>query len=167
MSSMPDPSADFPVRKSITVKTNVNRAFTVFTAGFHTWWPKSHHIGNAPMKKGIIQGFKGGRCYSEQIDGTECDWGTVLAWEPPYRLVFSWQITVNWTYEPDLAKASEVEVTFTPQDDGSTLVELEHRYFDRHGEGFEKMREGVGSPNGWGAMMQLYLVSAESDQPID
>jgi len=162
MSGTTDPSADFPVRKSITVKTNVTRAFRVFTEGFDSWWPKSHHIGSAPMKKGIIERFTGGRCYSEQIDGTACDWGTVLAWEPPYRLVFAWQITPTWQYEPDLAKASEVEITFTPQDDGSTRVELEHRYFHRHGEGFEKMRDGVGSPGGWGGLLQLYLVSAES-----
>ncbi len=159
-----DPAADIPVRKTITVKTSVTRAFKVFTEGFDTWWPRSHHIGSAPMKKAIIERSKGGRCYSEQIDGTECDWGTVLAWEPPYRLVFAWQITPNWQYEPDLAKASEVEVTFTPQDNGSTLVELEHRYFHRHGEGFEKMRDGVGAPGGWGSMLELYSGAAENDE---
>jgi uncharacterized protein YndB with AHSA1/START domain len=160
-----DPAADIPVRKSISVKCSVARAFNVFTEGFDSWWPKTHHIGNSPMTKGIIEGFVGGRCYSEQVDGTECDWGTVLAWEPPYRLVFAWQIDPDWKYEPDIAKASEVEVTFTPQDDGSTRVELEHRYFHRHGPGFEKMRDGVGSPNGWGAMLGLYAASA--DKPAE
>jgi uncharacterized protein YndB with AHSA1/START domain len=159
-----DPAADVPVRKSIVVKTSVTRAFTVFTEGFDSWWPKSHHIGRSPMKKGIIEGFAGGRCYSQQIDGTDCDWGTVLVWEPPYRLVFAWQINPDWQYEPDLAKASEVEVTFTPRDDGSTQVDLEHRHFSRHGAGFEKMRDGVGSPNGWGAILQLYLAGAEADE---
>ena len=159
-----DPSADIPVRKSIVVKTSVTRAFKIFTEGFDTWWPRSHHIGNAPMKKGIIESRKGGRCYSEQIDGSECDWGTVLAWEPPYRLVFAWQITPTWQYEPDLAKASEVEITFTPQDDGATRVELEHRYFERHGAGFEKMREGVGAPGGWGSMLDLYSAAAQNDE---
>jgi uncharacterized protein YndB with AHSA1/START domain len=159
-----DPSADVPVRKSITVKTSVTRAFKVFTEGMETWWPKSHHIGNSPMKRPVIESFRGGRCYSEQIDGTECDWGTVLAWEPPYRFVFAWQVSPTWQYEPDLSKASEVEVTFTPRDDGSTQVDLEHRHFSRHGEGFEKMRESIGSPGGWGGMLQLYLASAESDE---
>jgi uncharacterized protein YndB with AHSA1/START domain len=159
-----DPSADAPVRKSIVVKTSVTRAFEVFTEGFDSWWPRSHHIGNAPMTKGIIEGRTGGRCYNEQVDGTECDWGTVQAWEPPYRLVLAWQISPQWTYEPDLEKASEVEVTFTPQDDGSTLVELEHRHFERHGEGFEKMREGVGAPGGWGSMLQLYGTATENPE---
>jgi uncharacterized protein YndB with AHSA1/START domain len=159
-----DSSADTPVRKRIVVKTSVTRAFKVFTEGFDTWWPRSHHIGNAPMKKGIIENRKGGRCYSEQIDGTECDWGRVLAWEPPYRLVFAWQITPRWQYEPDLSRASEVEITFTPQDDGSTLVELEHRHFERHGGGWEKMREGVGAPGGWGSMLELYSVAVQNDE---
>jgi uncharacterized protein YndB with AHSA1/START domain len=163
MSTAPDPSADFPVRKSIVVKTSVNRAFKVFTEGFESWWPKTHHIGSSPMKKPIIEGFAGGRCYSEQMDGTDCDWGKVLAWEPPYRLVFAWQVSPDWTYEPDLSKASEVEVLFTPQDDGSTRVELEHRYFYRHGPGFERMREGVASPSGWGGMLQLYILAVESE----
>jgi uncharacterized protein YndB with AHSA1/START domain len=161
MTTTADPAADIPVRKSIVIKTSVARAFNVFTAGMDSWWPKSHHIGNSPMTRAVIEGFKGGRCYSEQLDGTECDWGTVLAWEPPYRFVFSWQINLDWKYEPDPAKASEVEVTFTPQDDGSTRVELEHRYFYRHGPGFERMRHGVASPNGWGAMLELYAASAE------
>jgi uncharacterized protein YndB with AHSA1/START domain len=165
MTTIADPAADIPVRKTINVKTSVARAFNVFTAGMDTWWPRSHHIGNSPMTRAVIEGFAGGRCYSEQLDGTECDWGKVLVWEPPYRFVFSWQITLEWKYEPDINKASEVEVTFTPQDDGSTRVELEHRYFHRHGPGFERMRDGVASPNGWGAMLQLYAASAE--RPAD
>ncbi len=167
MTLVADPSADIPVRKSITVKTSVTRAFRVFTEGFDTWWPRSHHIGNSPMKRAIIEGFAGGRCYSEQMDGTECDWGKVLAWEPPYRLVFAWQVNPNWKYEPDLSKASEVEITFTPRDDGATSVELEHRYFYRHGEGFEKMREGIASPSGWGGMIQLYVARLEQVEAED
>jgi uncharacterized protein YndB with AHSA1/START domain len=164
MSTTMDPAVDFPVRKSIVVKTSVTRAFKVFTEGIDSWWPKSHHIGASPMKKSIIESFAGGRCYAEQMDGTDCPWGTVLAWEPPYRFVFAWQVSPDWKYEPDLSKASEVEVLFTPQDDGSTRVELEHRYFYRHGTGYEKMRDGVGSPDGWGAMLQLYTAATESDE---
>jgi hypothetical protein len=164
MTMTADPSTDFPVRKSVTVKTSVAHAFKVFTDGFDTWWPRGHHIGNSPMKKAVIEGFAGGRCYSEQIDGTDCPWGTVLVWEPPLRLVLAWQITPTWKFEPDIARSSEVEVTFTPQDDGSTYVELEHRYFHRHGEGFEAMRAGVGSPDGWGALMQIYATRVEQEQ---
>src|SRR5215475_7691028 len=131
-----------PVRKSVTVKASVQHAFDIFTAGYDTWWPRTHHIGKSPMKKAIIEGRVGGRCYSEQADGTKCPWGSVLVWEPPKRFVMAWQITHQWGFEPDLEKSSEVEVRFTPLDDGSTRVDLEHRNFERH-EGGEGMRNQV------------------------
>jgi hypothetical protein len=102
-----------PVVKVISVKASVVRAFDVFTRGFDTWWPREHHIGKSPMKRAIIEGRVGGRCYDEQVDGTDCPWGRVLVWEPPTRLVIAFQITPQWQYEPDLAKSSEVEITFT------------------------------------------------------
>ena len=102
-----------PVRKSITVNASVEHAFHVYTAGFDSWWPREHHIGKSPMKRAIIEGAAGGRCYSEQVDGTECDWGRILVWDPPHRFVMAWQISPSWQYEPDLAKASEVDVRFT------------------------------------------------------
>ncbi|MGA2420731.1 MAG: hypothetical protein ABSG69_11650, partial [Candidatus Acidiferrum sp.] len=101
---------DSPVRKTITVQASVERAFEVFTAGFDSWWPRSHHIGSVPMKRSVIEGHVAGRCYSEQADGTECDWGEITAWEPPRRFVMAWKITSQWHYEPDLAKSSVVEV---------------------------------------------------------
>ena len=79
------PALTTPVRKTITVKATAERAFEVFTADFDSWWPRSHHIGKSPMKRSIIEEKLGGRCYTEQEDGTECDWGQVLAWEPPRR----------------------------------------------------------------------------------
>ena len=94
--------------------------------------------------------------YSRQIDGSECDWGRVLVWEPPRRLVMAWQITHEWGYEPDLAKASEVEIVFTPLGPNSTRVDLEHRHFERHGAGAMSMRTAVDSPNGWGGLLQLF-----------
>jgi uncharacterized protein YndB with AHSA1/START domain len=156
MTTMVNEMTDVPVRKRVTVKASVARAFEVYTAEFDSWWPRSHHIGNAPMKKAIIEGKAGGRCYSEQTDGTECDWGTVLAWEPPRRFVLAWQIDAAWHYEPDLAKSSEVEVRFTPEADGSTRVDLEHRHFDRHGPGGKVIRTAVDSPNGWGHLLALF-----------
>ena len=144
------------VLKTITVKTSVEHAFRVFTEGVDTWWPRSHHIGKAPMKKCIIEGRPGGRCYSEQTDGTECDWGRVLIWEPPLRLVMAWQITHEWGYEPDLAKASEVEIRFTPESGGRTRVDLEHRHFERHGAGGAPMRTAVDSEGGWSTLLQMY-----------
>jgi uncharacterized protein YndB with AHSA1/START domain len=161
VTTMAEQTIDAPVRKSITVKTSAERAFQLFTDGFDSWWPRSHHIGKSPMKKAIIEGRKGGRCYSEQIDGTECDWGTVLLWEPPRRFVMAWKIGEGWQYEPDLAKSSEVEVSFTPEADGSTRVDLEHRHFNRHGAGGDAMRVAVDSPSGWGDLLQLFAAQVE------
>lgn len=161
MSSIPTPAADVPVRKSVTVRTDAARAFRVFTEDLDSWWPRTHHIGKAPMKKAILEGKAGGRCYSEQSDGTECDWGRVLVWEPPRRLVIAWQVTPAWVYEPDLAKSSEVEVRFSSEPDGSTRVDLEHRYINRHGAGAEAMRTAVDSPNGWMGLLRLYTARAE------
>ena len=150
-----------PVRKSITVKATVEHAFNVYTEGYDTWWPRSHHIGKSPMKKAIMEGKAGGRCYSEQVDGTECDWGRVLVWEPPNRIVLAWQITHEWGYEPDLAKSSEVEIRFSPEPGGGTRVDLEHRHFERHGAGGAVMKTAVDSPNGWGGLLKLFADKAE------
>lgn len=150
-----------PVRAGVTVKASLERAFAVFTAEFDSWWPRSHHIGSSPMTRAVIEGRAGGRCYSEQEDGGTCDWGTVLTWNPPHGLSFAWQITPQWQFQPDLAQASEVEVTFTPLADGSTHVELEHRHFERHGAGAAAMRAGVGAPNGWTSLMVLYRAQVD------
>jgi uncharacterized protein YndB with AHSA1/START domain len=156
MTTMTDQTAEIPVRKSITVKASTERAFHVFTAEYDTWWPRSHHIGKAPMKKAIIEGRTGGRCYTEQTDGTECDWGTVVVWDPPHRVVLAWQIDGQWQYEPDVAKSSEVDVRFTPEPDGSTRIDLEHRHLSRHGADAGAIRAAVDSPNGWLGLLRLF-----------
>src|SRR5271154_4357597 len=97
--------SELSVRKNVRVRASATRAFKVFTEGFDSWWPRTHHIGKSPMTRGVIEGFAGGRCYSEQADGTDCDWGKILVWEPPSRFVMAWQVTHAWGYEPDLAKA--------------------------------------------------------------
>lgn len=164
MTTMADQTIDVPVRKTITVKATADRAFHVFTEEFYTWWPRSHHIGKAPSKKAIIQGRVGGRCYTEQTDGTDCDWGTVVVWDPPRRLVLAWQIDGQWQYQADLAKSSEVEVCFTPEADGCTRVDLEHRYLDRHGADAGAIRTTIDSPNGWGGLLQLFAVQLEQSK---
>jgi uncharacterized protein YndB with AHSA1/START domain len=131
----------------------------MFTAGVDTWWPRTHHIGKSPMKENIIEGRTGGRCYSSQEDGSECDWGQILVWEPPHRFVMAWQITPEWGYEPDLAKSSEVEVRFTAVGGGATRVDLEHRHFERMGLGGAAMRTGVESAGGWGSLLELFAAS--------
>ncbi len=153
--------ADASVKKSIPVKATVEHAFAVFTDGYDTWWPRTHHIGKSPMTRAIIEGRAGGRCCSEKADGSECDWGRVLVWEPPHRLVLAWQITHEWGYEPDLARSSEVDVWFTAQPDGLTRVDLEHRHFERHGAGGAAIRTAVDSPNGWGGILQLFAARVE------
>jgi uncharacterized protein YndB with AHSA1/START domain len=151
-----------PVRKSILVKASAQHAFEVFTDGFDSWWPREHHIGKVPMRKAVLEGRTGGRCYSEQIDGTDCDWGQVLVWEPPHRFVIAWQINGEWGYEPDLAKSSEVEVRFVAEGAQSTRVELEHRHFERLGEGGTSMRTGVDAEGGWKDLLQLFAAKAEA-----
>jgi len=157
---------DVPVRKSITVRASVDRAFEVFTDRIDSWWPRSHHIGRSPMKRAIIESRVGGRCYTEQVDGTDCDWGSVLAWEPPRRFVIAWQITPTWQFQPDLAQSSEVEVQFTPVGNGSTRVDLEHRFFSRHGAGAAAMRAAIDDPNGWTGMLPLFAAKAEASQTV-
>jgi len=150
-----------PVRKSVSVHASAAHAFKVYTEGFDTWWPRTHHIGKAPLEKAVIELRAGGRCYGLSIDGTECDWGTVLVWDPPHRLVLAWQITHEWGYEPDLAKASEVDIRFIPEGPDMTRVELEHRHFERHGAGGESIREAVNKPDGWSGLLALFAAAAE------
>lgn len=151
-----------PVRRSIRVRTTAERAFRLFAEEMGAWWPKTHHIGSSPMKDIVVEGRVGGAIYTEQEDGTACPWGSVLAWEPPHRFLFAWQITPQWQFEPDPEKCSEVQVLFTPADDGTTLVELEHRNFHRHGGDFARMRGEVGNEaGGWGALLRLFAQKAE------
>lgn len=161
MARTTDTAVTTPVRKSVTVNASVERAFRVFTADFDSWWPRTHHIGKSPATRTIIEGKAGGRCYTQQEDGTDADWGRVLVWEPPRRLVFAWQITPEWGYQPDLAQSSEVEVRFTPTPDGSTRVDLEHRHLERHGAGAASMRAAVDSEGGWNGLVQLYAARVE------
>lgn len=147
---------ELPVRKTIVVNASAHDAFEVFTDDIDSWWPRTHHIGKSPMRRVIVEGRAGGRCYTQHEDGSEADWGRVLEWSPPHRLLLAWQITHEWGYEPDLARASEVEVRFIAERPNTTRVELEHRHFERHGAGGESMRASVDAPNGWTAITTLY-----------
>jgi uncharacterized protein YndB with AHSA1/START domain len=158
-------AADASVRKSITVNTSLEHAFDVFTAGFDSWWPRSHHIGSSPMAEAVIEQRVGGRCYAKQVDGTECDWGQILAWDPPHSFVIAWQITPEWGYQPELARSSEVEIRFTPVPGGGTRVDLEHRHFERMGPGGDGMRAGVAAPGGWGTLLEDFKARVERPVP--
>jgi hypothetical protein len=113
------------------------------------------------MTKAVLEGKMGGRCYSEQEDGTECDWGSILVWDPPRQFVMAWQINTSWQFEPDLAKSSEVYVRFTPEADGFTRVDLEHRHLERIGENIGAFRSALDSPGGWSGLLALFGARAE------
>ncbi len=142
-------AADTSVRTSITVEAPIDRAFTMFTDGIGTWWPPENHILEAELAEMVFEPRVGGHIYDRGVDGSESRWARVLAYDPPGRVVFSWDINPRWQIEADPAKTSEVEVRFTAEGPERTRVELEHRHLDRHGEGWEQMRDAVGSPNGW------------------
>ena len=137
------------VRTEITVEAPVERAFSVFTDGMATWWPPEHHILEADLAEIVFEPRAGGHIYDRGTDGSECRWARVLAYEPPHRLVFSWDIALDWTIETDPARTSEVEIRFRAEGPNRTRVTLEHRHLDRHGPGWERMRDAVGSPEGW------------------
>lgn len=120
------------VRLSVTVPLSVERAFDLYARRIDHWWPRSAHVGEVPMREAVLEPRLGGRLYETREDGTEFDWGRILAWEPPTRLVFSWQISAEKRYIPDIAQASEVEVRFVSLADDTTTVELIHRNFHRH-----------------------------------
>lgn len=154
--------ANEPVRKSLRVKAPAALAFRVFTEEMDSWWPRTHHIGPSPMKRVVVEPRPGGAIYTEQEDGTVCPWASVKVWDPPFRFVMAWQVSPAWQFEPDLEKCSEVEVLFTPADDGTTLIELEHRGIERHGPGCARMREQVGADGGWGGLLRLFGEKVES-----
>lgn len=137
------------VRTSITVEAPIERAFEVFTTGMPTWWPPEHHLLEGELAEMVFEPYEGGQIIDRAVDGRECRWARVLVYDPPHEVVFSWDISTRWQIETDLAKTSEVAVRFTAQGPDRTYVELEHRHLDRHGEGWEQMRDAVGSPNGW------------------
>ena len=137
------------VRESIVVDAPIERAFKGFTEEIGYWWPADHHILEGELAEMVFEPRAGGHVYDRATDGSKCRWARVLAYEPPERLVFSWDITTSWQLETDPEKASEVEVRFIAETAERTRVELEHRHLDRHGQGWENMRDAVGSPGGW------------------
>jgi uncharacterized protein YndB with AHSA1/START domain len=150
-----------PVKKTLTVNVSQARAFDVFTNGMDRWWPKTHHTGAAPLKKTIIEPRVGGRWLTIHEDGSENVTGTIKVWDPPNRLVHSWDINAMW--KPDASVASEVEVRFIAEGPNKTRVELEHRNFERMGqEDGTKMREAVGSDGGWSGILDLFRKEAEA-----
>lgn len=148
-----------PVRKSVTVDVPIEKAFAVFTRDFGRWWPASHHIGKAEMTNAAIEPRVGGRWYETGEDGSQCDWGDVLVWEPPSRIALAWRIGADWRYDPALL--TEVEVRFVALGENATRVDLEHRLLENLGAAAEAVRQTFESDRGWGAILAGYAAAAE------
>jgi uncharacterized protein YndB with AHSA1/START domain len=146
-------AADTSVRHSIVVEAPIATAFSVFTGRFGDFKPREHNLLGVDIAETVFEPRVGGHIYDRGVDGSECRWARVLAYEPPNRVVFSWDISPQWGIEADPAKTSEVEVRFIAEAAGRTRVELEHRNLERHGDGWQGVREGVRGDQGW----PLYL----------
>jgi uncharacterized protein YndB with AHSA1/START domain len=146
-------ATDTSVRASIVVEAPIERAFTVFTKDFDKIKPREHNMLGVDIAETVFEGREGGSIFDRGVDGSQCRWARVLAYEPPHRVLFSWDISPQWQIETDHAKSSEVEVRFIAETAERTRVELEHRNLERHGAGWEGARAGVESPDGW----PLYL----------
>jgi uncharacterized protein YndB with AHSA1/START domain len=151
------------IRGTATVGVPVEQAFRVFTDSFGTWWPAEYHIGQADMAAAILEPRAGGRWYETGVDGSECDWGRVLAWEPPHRLVVTWQINGQWQYDPDPEHASEIEVRFTADGPGQTTVELEHRLLDRL-VGGQAIYDAIIGGGSWTGLLERFAKAAANQE---
>jgi len=154
MSATISPAA---IRKEIRVKAAPACAFEIFTLGMSQWWLKTHTINptKSPIKDILIEPRQGGRWYERGEDGSECQWGKVLAWEPPARLLLAWQINAQWQFDPNLV--TEVEIRFTPDGNGTKVV-LEHRLLERLGDAAEAMRQAF--ERGWGSLLEQFATKA-------
>ena len=144
------------VRRQIVVDAPIDHAFTVFTDRFGDFKPPEHNLLRVPIAETVFEPKVGGHIYDRGTDGSECRWARILTYEPPHRVVFSWDIGPTWQIETDPDRTSEVEVTFTAETPGRTRVELEHRHFDRHGPGWESVRDGIAGDQGWPLYLARY-----------
>ena len=146
---------DLTVRKTVTVQAPLAVAFEVFTSRMARWWPMaSHHIGQSDCADVVVEPRAGGRWFERGVDGVECPWGEVLAWQPLERVLLAWRLNAQWQFDP--AFLNEIEVRFVAVDAKTTRVELEHRGLEAFGEQAAQMRDVLGSANGWGGMLDHY-----------
>ena len=150
------------VHKQIVVQAPVNEAFAVFTERLGDFKPPEHNLLTVPIAETVFEPRVGGHIYDRGTDGSECRWARVLAFDPPRRVVFSWDIGPTWQLETDPENASEVEVRFIAETPDRTRVELEHRYIDRHGPGWEAVADGVGHDQGWPLYLDRYAALVDT-----
>ena len=149
------------VRRHIVVNATITEAFKGFTERFGDFKPREHNLLKAPIAETVFEARVGGNIYDRAIDGSECRWARILVFEPPNRVVFSWDISPRWQIEPNPDLTSEVEVRFIAEAPRRTRVELEHRNLDRHGFGWESVRDGVDNEAGWTLYLQRYAALFE------
>jgi uncharacterized protein YndB with AHSA1/START domain len=149
-------ASDTSIQNSIVVNAPIERAFSVFTEDFGSFKPREHNMLQVDIAETVFETHAGGHIVDRGVDGSECRWARVLTFEPPNRVVFSWDISPYWQIETDPDKTSEVEVRFISETPERTRIELEHRDLDRHGEGWEGLREGVHGDQGWPLYLQRF-----------
>jgi uncharacterized protein YndB with AHSA1/START domain len=152
------------VRRQVVVAAPVAAAFSAFTERFGDFKPPEHNLLKAPIAETVFEPRVGGHIYDRAADGTECHWARVLAYEPPDRVVFSWDISPQWQLQDDPANASEIEVRFVAESAERTRVELEHRHIDRHGPGWEAVSEGVADGAGWSLYLDRFAALFAADR---
>jgi uncharacterized protein YndB with AHSA1/START domain len=151
------------VHTHIVVEAPIERAFAVFTERFGDFKPPEHNLLGAPIVETVFEPRVGGHIYDRAVDGSECRWARVLVYEPPGRVAFSWDISPQWQIETEPANSSEVEVRFVAETAHRTRLELEHRNIDRHGPGWEGVREGVEGDAGWPLYLHRYAALFAED----
>ena len=149
-------TAQTSINESLTVDAPRDRAFSVFTEGLDSWFPREYNLLAVDITERTFELREGGRIRDRGTDGSECNWGRVLAYEPPARVLFAWAISPSWQVEDGEVEVSEVEGRFTVESPERTLVELEHRHLDRHGEGWEQLRDSLTAEGGWGWCLQRF-----------
>jgi len=150
-----------PIRRHLVVNLGIERAFALFIDRFDAIKPREHNLLAVPIAHSVFEPRVGGHIYDVGVDGSQCRWSRVLGYEPPHRLVFSWDIGPTWQLETDLDKTSEVEVRFIAESDSRTRVELEHRNLERHGDGWRSVADGIGGDAGWRLYLRRYSEIAE------
>jgi uncharacterized protein YndB with AHSA1/START domain len=150
------------VRRQIVVAAPIERAFRVFTEQFDRIKPREHNMLGVEIAETVFEPRVGGHVYDRGVDGSECRWARVLAYEPPHRVMISWDINPQWQIETDPERASEVEVRFVSESPGRTRVELEHRNLERHGGGADAIRTAVSGPGGWPSLLELFQAAVEN-----
>jgi len=150
------------LRFSITVAADVERAFKVFTEQMSSWWPRERRINDAPMAAAIVEPRIGGRWYEVGTDGSQCEWGMVLAWDPPHHLAVTWHLDGDFRYDAAAERASRIDIWFHPSDDGVTRVELVHSGLDRHGPTWRRLRDTIATPDGWQLHLQRFAAGVQS-----